>query len=105
GGGGAHPHSLAARPAFAQRGAVGRDGAWGGAAADRRIRGRGREGMNAPAVQTASAEARKTAAASWFATLRDQLCAAFEAIEDEYRGAPDRPPGRFLRKDWPRPPA
>jgi coproporphyrinogen III oxidase len=61
--------------------------------------------MNAPAVQTAGSEERKTAAANWFASLRDQLCAAFEAIEQDYQGAPDRPPGRFLRKDWQRPTA
>jgi coproporphyrinogen III oxidase len=34
----------------------------------------------------------------WFETLRDRLCAAFEAIEDEF--APD--PGRFERKSWTR---
>jgi len=59
--------------------------------------------MNAPAGQTRTLDARKGAAANWFATLRDELCAAFEAIEEEYSGAPDRPPGRFLRKDWKRP--
>src|SRR4029078_2101781 len=42
-------------------------------------------------------------AAEWFASLRDSLCAAFEAIEDEYQGAPDRAPGRFARKTWTRP--
>jgi len=49
-------------------------------------------------------EARKAEAAAWFETLRDRLCAAFEAIEDDYDGpgATDAPPGRFVRKAWPR---
>ena len=59
--------------------------------------------MSAPAVQTLAGEERKEAAAAWFSSLRDRLCTAFETIEDDYRGAPDRPPGRFVRKDWKRP--
>jgi len=43
-------------------------------------------------------------AAAWFATLRDRICGAFEAIEDELAGS-DRPPGRFERKRWERPDA
>ena len=43
-------------------------------------------------------------AADWFTALRDRICAAFEAIEDEY--AAERPdagaPGRFERKPWQR---
>jgi coproporphyrinogen III oxidase len=41
-------------------------------------------------------------AAAWFALLRDRICAAFEAIEDEYaRARPEAgPPGRFERSDW-----
>jgi len=41
-------------------------------------------------------------AAEWYAALRDRICAAFEAIEDEYAGGDtgDLPPGRFERKDW-----
>ena len=48
---------------------------------------------------------RRTAAAQWFALLRDRICAAFEAIEDEFAGErpADGPPGRFERKDWQRP--
>src|SRR6202043_1201032 len=43
--------------------------------------------------------------AAWFAALRDQICAAFEAIEDDYAGGEhgSLPPGRFERRDWPRP--
>ncbi len=43
-------------------------------------------------------------AAAWFAELRDRLCAAFEAIEDEYAdGCPGaEPPGRFVRETWQR---
>ncbi|KGM33243.1 oxygen-dependent coproporphyrinogen oxidase [Inquilinus limosus] len=49
-------------------------------------------------------ESRKAEAAAWFATLRDRICAAFEAIEDDYAGPlSDRPPGRFERKAWDRP--
>ena len=50
-----------------------------------------------------SGEQRKQAATQWFAELRDRLCAAFEAIEEEFTGAPDRAPGHFLRKEWKRP--
>jgi coproporphyrinogen III oxidase len=47
---------------------------------------------------------RQQQAAAWFATLRDRICAAFEAIEDEYagEGAAALAPGRFVRKDWQR---
>lgn len=53
-------------------------------------------------------DSRKAEAAAWFATLRDRICAAFEAIEDDYAGPPaspwaDRPPGRFERRAWDRP--
>ena len=49
-------------------------------------------------------DARETAAA-WFATLRDDLCAALEALEDGLCGGPnaERPAGRFERKAWRRP--
>ena len=44
-------------------------------------------------------------AAAWFAELRDSLCTAFEAIEDECArpGVAGRPPGRFERRSWQRP--
>ena len=49
-------------------------------------------------------EERKAVARTWFEALRDRLCAAFEAIEDDYRGPlSDLPPGRFERKAWERP--
>src|SRR4051812_6645737 len=46
-------------------------------------------------------EAMKHAARAWFETLRDRICAAFEAIEDE--GSGSRPAGRFQRSAWQRP--
>ncbi|MCC6720209.1 MAG: oxygen-dependent coproporphyrinogen oxidase [Acetobacteraceae bacterium] len=45
-------------------------------------------------------------ASAWFATLRDRLCAEFEAIEDEAAGLPlygPGQPGRFARTSWSRP--
>lgn len=45
----------------------------------------------------------KPAARSWFESLRDRLCAAFEAIEDEAGGS--QPAGRFQRTEWQRPTA
>ena len=58
--------------------------------------------MTAPADHPFAAPAR-----AWFETLRDRLCAAFEAIEDE-AGADAGPhaalpPGRFERAAWTRP--
>lgn len=46
----------------------------------------------------------KQRAAQWFETLRNQICAAFEAIEDEQTTGPcsDMPAGRFERKTWER---
>jgi coproporphyrinogen III oxidase len=50
-------------------------------------------------------EARKARARAWFERLRDDICAAFEAIEDDLpHGAPfaDRSAGRFVRTPWER---
>lgn len=46
----------------------------------------------------------KQRAAQWFEQLRNQICAAFEAIEDEQTTGPcsDLPAGRFERKAWQR---
>jgi coproporphyrinogen III oxidase len=48
---------------------------------------------------------RKQRAESWFRELRDDICAAFERLEDELSGEnaerlADTPPGRFERRTW-----
>lgn len=43
---------------------------------------------------------RKQAATVWFASLRDNICAQFEAIEDKYTGLPEIESGRFEQKKW-----
>ncbi len=52
----------------------------------------------------ATAAAAKERAANWFEDLRDRICRAFEALEDDYAAA--RPgegaPGRFERTAWQR---
>ena len=48
-----------------------------------------------------AAEERKRTAENWFRSLRDELCAAFEKLEDD--AAPDGAPGRFVRTAWERP--
>ena len=64
--------------------------------------------------QTASAaqssDERKAAASAWFESLRDRICAAFEALEDGFQGVeaeggplPEKPAGRFVRTAWERP--
>jgi coproporphyrinogen III oxidase len=50
-------------------------------------------------IETPAHEALKPDAKAWFARLRDRICAAFEAIEDE--AGPN--PGRFVRTAWDRP--
>jgi coproporphyrinogen III oxidase len=51
-------------------------------------------------------DAFKDEAKSWFETLRDRLCAAFEAIEDSWaEGQSGRVAGRFERTAWTRPTA
>lgn len=55
--------------------------------------------------QTRTHATLKPAAQAWFEALRDRICAAFEAIEDDFGGedAVDSPPGRFIRSSWRRP--
>jgi coproporphyrinogen III oxidase len=48
---------------------------------------------------------RQGRAAAWFETLRDRICEAFEALEDDYAGADASAleAGRFARTPWERP--
>jgi coproporphyrinogen III oxidase len=62
---------------------------------------------NYPLPPTAELERRKTEARAWFESLRDQICATFEAIEDEAAGpylaeCDSAKAGRFVRKAWSR---
>ena len=52
-----------------------------------------------------STDDQRRRAKAWFETLRDELCAAFEAIEDGYDGpgSDALAPGRFARTPWSRP--
>lgn len=51
----------------------------------------------------ADIEGKKKLAADWFATLRDQICDALEAIEADYSGpGHDEPVGKFERTPWER---
>jgi coproporphyrinogen III oxidase len=61
--------------------------------------------LRQPEIAFASNAERQAAAVAWFGTLRDQICAAFEQIEDELAGTQHAalPPGRFERKAWERP--
>jgi coproporphyrinogen III oxidase len=54
-----------------------------------------------PAGLPADIEDRKVQARTWFETLRDRICAAFEAIEDDCPpGAAAEAAGRFERSPW-----
>ena len=48
-------------------------------------------------------ETRKQRASEWFATLRDDICAAFERLEDETTAPRGGTPGRVERTSWQRP--
>lgn len=51
----------------------------------------------------ADIESKKQEASAWFRQLRDDLCASFEALEDQLAGpGADRPSGRFERETWSR---
>ncbi len=60
--------------------------------------------MSTPNSAPDQVEARKAEAEAWFKALRDRICAAFEAIEDELTGGDaGMPAGRFERTPWQRP--
>ncbi len=49
-------------------------------------------------------EDKKARASAWFKSVRDDLCAAIETLEDEVSGPhADMAPGRFERETWDRP--
>jgi coproporphyrinogen III oxidase len=59
--------------------------------------------MTSPLPDPVTLETRKSQARGWFERLRDDICAAFEALEDALPAtAPlgDSPPGRFMRTPW-----
>ena len=61
--------------------------------------------MTSPLPDAATLEARKGHARAWFERLRDDMCAAFEAVEDALpAGSPlsERAAGRFKRTPWQR---
>jgi coproporphyrinogen III oxidase len=54
-------------------------------------------------MTTAAIEDHKARARAWFESLRDQICAAFERLEDEAPAALyPRAPARFVRTPWER---
>ncbi|RED48635.1 oxygen-dependent coproporphyrinogen oxidase [Aestuariispira insulae] len=60
--------------------------------------------MNSTDTTAELLENRKTEASAWFEDLRNQICKAFEDLEDELTGTnADQEPGRFERKTWQRP--
>ncbi len=58
-----------------------------------------------PAPAAEQLDTRKSGARTWFETLRDDICASLEALEDALPAkAPlnDKPAGRFVRTPWQR---
>lgn len=54
-------------------------------------------------AETSDLEVRKAATVAWFAALRDRICSAFEALEDEIATpGVSAGPGRFVRTPWER---
>ena len=56
-----------------------------------------------PSLSGTFSPARKERARLWFEHLREELCAALEAIEDEAEGLPGcdgKTPGRFVQTPW-----
>ncbi len=63
------------------------------------------EAQPAPPLNVEQLADRKVLARTWFERLRDDICAAFEAVEDALpAGAQlaDHTPGRFVRTSWKR---
>ena len=64
-----------------------------------------RSGPSAPEQDSMDLDNRKDTASRWFEDLRNQICAAFEALEDELpTNMPfsAEPAGRFVRTPWKR---
>jgi coproporphyrinogen III oxidase len=53
-----------------------------------------------PASDAGMTETQKRRAQQWFESLRDDICASLEALEDAYTG--DEPVARFVRTPWQR---
>jgi coproporphyrinogen III oxidase len=56
-------------------------------------------------MDASTLDARKTTARAWFERLRDDICAAFEAVEDALPAQArlaEAPAGRFVRTPWER---
>ena len=54
-------------------------------------------------MSSADLDSRKSRARAWFETLRDDICTAFETLEDTLPAGTtlaDRAPGRFVRTPW-----
>lgn len=59
--------------------------------------------MGDPACQQYILSSEQSRAEAWFTSLRDQICAAFEKLEDDLSGThKDLPAGRFTRAAWER---